>query len=83
MEILESFFSSFCSELYEWITKLEDSQGRCRLNKPIVWTLELLCKLEASEDKVTCTVDHWLDHIIGGFIIEFMVDTSVNHNDAE
>jgi len=40
-------------------------------------------RLEASEDKITCVIDYWLDRIIGGFITEFAVDTSVSYNKAE
>ena len=83
MEIHEIFFASFPSELYEWIMKLADSQGRCRLDKPIVWTLDLVRRLEASKDKITHIVDHWLNRIIGGFITEFAVDTSVSYNEVE
>ena len=61
MEIHKIFFASFPSKLYEWIAKLENNQGRCRLDKPIVWTLELVRRLEASEDKIAHAVDHWLD----------------------
>jgi len=53
MKIHEIFFASFPSKLYEWIMKLADSQGRCRLNKTIVWTPELVHRLEASGDKIT------------------------------
>ena len=63
--------------------KLEDRQGRWKLDGPIVWTPELVRRLEASEDKITCLVDHWLNQIIGGFIIEFVVDTSVSYSEAE
>ena len=63
--------------------KLADSQGRCRLNKPIVWTLELVHKLEVSEDKIARAVDHWLDRIIGGFITEFVVDTTISYSEAK
>jgi len=70
IEIHEIFFFSFPIELYEWITKLADSQGRCKIDSPIVWTPELMQKLEASEDKITHTVDHWLDRVIGGFVTE-------------
>jgi len=79
MEIHKIFFASFPSELYEWITKLADSQGRCRLDKPIVWTPELVCILEASKDKIACAMDHWINQIIGGFITEFVVVTSVRY----
>ena len=60
-EIHENFFASFPSTLYKWIAKLADSQGRCRLNKPIVWAPELVRRLEATEDKIARAVDHWLD----------------------
>lgn len=63
--------------------KLADSQGRCRLDKPIVWTPELVRRLEASRDKITHAMDHWLSQIIGGFIIEFVVNTSINYSKAE
>ena len=39
--------------------------------------------LEALEDKIARAMDHWLDRIIGGFITEFMVDTSLSYSEAE
>ena len=51
-KIHKIFSSSFPSELYEWIVKLADIQGRCRLDKPIMWIPKLVQKLEASEDKI-------------------------------
>ena len=63
--------------------KLADSQGRWKLDGPIVWTLELVRRLEASEDKIASTVNHWLNSIIGGFVTEFMVDTSANYSEVE
>lgn len=65
MDIHEIFFITFPIELYEWIAKLADSVGRCRLDQPIVWTLELVRRLEATEDRLAHTIDHWLDQIIG------------------
>ena len=44
---------------------------------------ELVHKPEASEDKIACVVDHWLDQIIGGFITEFAAEKSVNYSEAE
>ena len=63
--------------------KLADSQGRCKLDKPIMWTLKFECRLEESEDKIMHAIDPWLNRIIGGFIIEFMGDTIVSYNEAE
>lgn len=40
-------------------------------------------RLEASEDKIASVVDHWLNQIIGGFTIEFAVDTSVSYSEEE
>ena len=54
-----------------------------KLYGPIVWTLELVRRLEASGDKITRVVDHWLNRIIGGFVTEFVVNTSISYNEAE
>lgn len=83
MEIHEILFMSFSSELYEWIMRLADSHGRCKLDQPIVWTPELVRRLEASEDKITRAVDHWLDQIRRGFITEFAIDTTVSYSEVE
>ena len=82
-KIHEILFTSFPSELYEWIVRLADSQGRYKLDQLIVWTLESVCRLEASEDKITRVVDHWLDQIIGGFITKFTVDTTMSYRKVE
>ena len=82
-DIHEIFFVSFSIELYEWITRLSDSVGRCRLDQPIVWTLELVRSLEASEDKIAHVVDHWLDRAIGEFITKFAIDTTMSYSEAE
>jgi len=60
-EIHGILFASFPSEFYEWIKKLVYCQGRCRLHKLIAWTPELVRRLEASEENITHTIDHWLD----------------------
>jgi len=79
IEIHEIFLCSFPVDLYEWITKLTNSQGRWRLNGLIVWTPKLVQRLEASKDKITNIVDHWLDRIIG-FVTNFAVNTLVKYN---
>lgn len=70
-------------ELYDWIAKLANGQGRWRLDGLIVQTQKLVQKLEASEDKVMRVVNHWLDRIIGGFVTEFMVNNSVSYSEEE
>jgi len=63
--------------------ELVDGQGRWRLDNLIVSTPELVRRLEAFEDKIVRTVDHWLHRIIGGLVREFTVDTSASYNKAE
>jgi len=53
MEIHEIFFVTFPSKLYDWIARQADSEGRCKLDKPIVWTVELVRRLEASNDNIS------------------------------
>jgi len=38
IEIHKIFFCTFPIELYEWLAKITDSQGRWKLDSPIVWT---------------------------------------------
>lgn len=57
-EIHEIFFASFPTELYEWITKLANSQGRWNLDNSIVWIPELVRRLEALEDKIARAAYH-------------------------
>ena len=83
IEIHKIFFCSFLIELYEWIAKLADSQGRWKLDGPIVWTPELVQSLEASKDKIALSVDHWLNCVIGGFVTEFAVDPSISYSEVE
>jgi len=83
MDIHKIFFTSFPTKLYQWTVKLADSQGRWKPNSPIVWTPKLVRRLEVSEDKISHIVHHWLDHIIRGFITEFVVDTLVSYSEVE
>lgn len=60
-DIHEIFFTTFPVQLDEWIARLANSMGRCRLDHPIMWTPELVRMLEATEDKIARVVGHWLD----------------------
>jgi len=67
---------SYTSGLWSWQMTKRGGGLTIQLSGHQSW-----CK--ASEDKITCIVDHWLEHIIEGFLIEFMVDTSINYSKAE
>lgn len=82
INIHEILLFSFLIELFKWIAKLANNYGWWRLDSPIVWTSELVLRLEASKEMFACTVDHWLDRVIGGFVTEFSFDSSVHYNEA-
>ena len=42
-----------------------------------MWTLELVRHLEDSENNIVRAVDYWIGSILGSFITEFAIDTSV------
>lgn len=63
--------------------RLANNVGSCRLDKPIVWTLEPVCRIEATDNKIARAIDHWLNQLIGGFIIEFAIDTTMSYNEAK
>ena len=77
------FFCSFPCELYEFLAKLADGQGTWKLDNPIVWTPELVRHLEGSKNKIIRVGDYWIDSILGGFITEFVIDTSVSYSEDE
>jgi len=82
-EIHKIFLCTFPIGLYAWLAKFIDSQGRWKLDNLIVWTLELVQRLEPPEKNIAWVVDHWLDRIIGGFITKFSNDTSISYSEAE
>ena len=50
-----------------------------KLDNSIVWILELVRHLEASENKIAKVVGYWIDKILGRFITEFTSNTSVSY----
>jgi len=82
-KIHEIFLCTILIKLYEWIAKLAYDQGRWKLEGSIVWTPELVWRLEASEDKIAHDVDNWLDRVKGGFVTEFAVDTTASYSEVE
>lgn len=48
-----------------------------------MWTTELVKRSEDLENKIVRDVDHWIDSIMGGFITEFVIDTSTDYSEVE
>ena len=83
MDIYEIFFVIFETELQEWLARLVEFQ-KCWKNERIMqWTPELIQQLEKTNNTITCTVDHWVDCVIGVFVIEFTIDQVVSYSEAE
>lgn len=83
IEAHEFFFSSFPYELYEWLSKLTDSEPTHNFDNPIVWTPELVKRLEWYDYKVVRDIDYWIDSILGSFITEFAIDIFVSYSEVE
>ena len=75
-------FISPC-ELYEWLSKLAESEPTHNRDDPIVWNPKLVKFLEISDYKVVRVVDYLIDSILGSFITEFAIDTFVFYSEAE
>ena len=46
------------------------------------WTLELIQQLEKTNDMITHTLDHLVDSVLGGFVMEFIVDQFISYSEA-
>lgn len=77
------FFYYFPCELYECLAKFLYGQPTQKLDNPIVWTPELVKRLEGSKNKVLKAIYYWNDSILGGFITDFTIDTSINYSKDE
>jgi len=83
MDETETFFCFFLDELHEWLSRLIANQGMWRLDKPIVWNLELVRFLGGSESNIAWAMDHWIDHMLRSFVTEFTSDRTISYSEAE
>jgi hypothetical protein len=82
-DIHKIFFGGIHKELYEWLSRLADTQFEIRFRPPVVWTSTLIMKVKRVYNVVSREVDHWFDKIIGGYITEFSIDIVESYNQAE
>lgn len=69
--------------MYEWLTKLVDSQPHWKHDRNLVWTPELVKKLKESDNEITRAIDFHIDNILGRLITDIAIDTSVSYSEAE
>lgn len=79
----KDFFYFFPCELHEWLSRLANSQGMWRLDDPIVWTPQLVRHMETLENNIMRAIDHQVDHILGGFFCELVIDMTIKYSEAK
>ena len=79
LEIYEIFFVTFSIKLQEWLARLVYFQKCWKDERVTQWTPELIQKLENTDNAITRRVDHWVDSLIGGFVIQFAIDQFVSY----
>jgi hypothetical protein len=83
IDIHDIFFGGIHKELYEWLTKLENTQFEIRFEPPLVWTMMVIKNVKRFDNVVSRAVDHWFDNTIGGYITEFSIDRVESYSQAE
>lgn len=71
------------TELHEWLSWLTEFQTYTKDDAITRWTLELVQQLEKSSNKISSTIDYWIDNVLSGFVTEFSIDTFVSYSKAE
>ena len=70
-EVYEIFFVTFAHELQEWLARLVEFQTCWKDDQVMQWTPELIQQLEKADNTITRMVDHWVDSVLGWFLMEF------------
>lgn len=52
-------------------------------DEPTAWSPQLIQRLKNTNNSISRVVDLLIDSILGGFIIEFAMDTTVYYNEPE
>jgi len=72
-EIHEIFCVDFPIILVEWLLKLCEKNECFKDVEPKFWTPELV-QYKYVSNKVSDTIDFWLDSVLSGYVTEFVVD---------
>jgi hypothetical protein len=82
-DIHEIFFGGIHKELYEWLSRLANTQFEIRLRPPVVWMSMLIKKVKRVDNIMSREVDHWFDSTIGGYITEISIDRVESYSQEE
>jgi hypothetical protein len=83
IDIHEIFFGGIHKELYEWLSRLADTQFEIRSRPHVVWMSMPIKKVKRVDNVMSREIDHWFDSTIGGYITEFSIDIVDSYNRAE
>jgi hypothetical protein len=79
----EILFGGVHKELYEWLSRLVDTQFDIRSRPPVVWISTLIKKFKRVDNVVSRAVDLWFDRTIGGYISGFSIDIIESYSQEE
>ena len=63
----------------QFTSKKTNFQG----GEPTSWTPELIQELQETDNRALWDVELWIDSILGGYIMEFTVDTTKSYSEEE
>ena len=69
--------------LHEWLCKLATQQRNFQGGEPKEWSPFLIERLKRMNNPISRVVDFWVDSILEGYIVEFVVDTITSYSEAQ
>jgi hypothetical protein len=82
-DINDIFFGGIHKKIYEWLSRLADTQFEVISTPPMVWTLTLIKKVKRVDNGVSRSVDNWFGSTIGGYITDFSIDRVESYSQEE
>ena len=81
--IHKEFFIWFPIILYEWLTRLATRQTNFQIREAVEWSDQLVHEVTSISNAISRAVDFWVDNILQGYIIGFVVDTITSYSEDE
>ena len=82
-DIHEIFFVEFPILLHEWLVGLVSKQTNFQRQEIDAWSDQLVQEVTGVSNVVSKAVDFWVDSILQGYIVEFIVDTITSYSEVE
>ena len=82
-DIHEIFFAEFPIVLYKWFSRLARKKTNFHRREIVEWNDQLVHEITSVSNTISKVVDFWVDSILQGYIIEFMVEAITSYSEAE